>query len=112
MADNLINISSEYDMLSIMRNIGRNYFGDDISEQRIGMFGHLTESYILFNLQLYLSHCDILDFNSSSSIGIPVAHITWSGNTCRYVSLLVISTKLNIFSLANSGIYSGCLKIL
>ena len=43
MAD-LINISSTYNMLEIMRNIGKNYFDADLSEQRLGMFGYTTES--------------------------------------------------------------------
>lgn len=44
MADKITKIASSYDMVSIMRDIGANYFGSDLSEQRIGMFGYLTES--------------------------------------------------------------------
>ena len=44
MADKITKIGSSYDMVSIMREIGANYFGSDLSEQRIGMFGYLTES--------------------------------------------------------------------
>ena len=31
-------------MVNIMRDIGANYFGSDLSEQRVGMFGFITES--------------------------------------------------------------------
>ena len=44
MADNITKISSEYDMVSIMQDIGKSYFGSDLSTQRVGMFGFLTES--------------------------------------------------------------------
>lgn len=44
MSDTITKISSEYDMVEIMQNIGSNYFGPDLSQQRIGMFGYLTES--------------------------------------------------------------------
>lgn len=44
MAENITKISSSYDMVEIMKNIGSNYFGSDISDQRIGMFGFTTES--------------------------------------------------------------------
>lgn len=44
MADNITKISSNYDMIKIMQNIGTNYFGDDLSTQRIGMFGFTVES--------------------------------------------------------------------
>ena len=46
MADKITKIASSYDMVSIMRDIGANYFGSDLSEQRIGMFGYLTESAV------------------------------------------------------------------
>ena len=41
---NLTKIASEYDMVSIMQTIATNYFGGDLSTQRVGMFGYLTES--------------------------------------------------------------------
>lgn len=44
MATNLTNISSQYNMIEILQNISKNYFGDSISEQRIGMFGYTTEA--------------------------------------------------------------------
>ena len=44
MAENLTKIASSYDMVEILKKIGANYFGSDISEQRIGMFGYTTES--------------------------------------------------------------------
>lgn len=44
MSDTITKISSEYDMVEIMQNIGARYFGSDLSQQRVGMFGFLTES--------------------------------------------------------------------
>lgn len=44
MADNLTKIGSGYDMIDIMQQIGSNYFDNDISTQRIGMFGFTVES--------------------------------------------------------------------
>ena len=44
MADSLTNISSSYNMVEILRDIGSNYFGPELSEQRIGMFGYTTEA--------------------------------------------------------------------
>lgn len=40
----LIHISSEYDLIQTITEMGKNYFGEDLSTQRIGMFGLLTES--------------------------------------------------------------------
>ena len=42
--ETITKIASEYDMVNIMRDIGANYFGSDLSEQRVGMFGFITES--------------------------------------------------------------------
>lgn len=44
MADELVKINSKYDMIEIMRNIASAYFPSDISENRLGMFGFITES--------------------------------------------------------------------
>ena len=44
MSDTITKISSEYDMVEIMQNIGARYFGSDLSQQRVGMFGFITES--------------------------------------------------------------------
>lgn len=41
MADN---ISNEYNMTKILQEIGSNFFPNDLSEQRVGMFGFLSES--------------------------------------------------------------------
>lgn len=43
MAD-ITKIASAYDMVEIMKNIGSNYFGEELSDQRIGMFGFTTEA--------------------------------------------------------------------
>lgn len=44
MAENLTKIGSNYDMIELMQKIGSNYFDDDLSMQRIGMFGFTVES--------------------------------------------------------------------
>lgn len=44
MAENITKIASSYDMVDIMRDIAKNYFDADLSEQRIGMFGYTTEA--------------------------------------------------------------------
>ena len=44
MADSITKINSEYDMISIMQDISKKYFSSDLSEERLGMFGHVTES--------------------------------------------------------------------
>ena len=41
MADN---ISNEYNMIEIMQNIGSNFFPNDLSQQRVGMFGFICEA--------------------------------------------------------------------
>lgn len=38
------NISNEYNMTKILQDLGSNFFPTDLSQQRIGMFGFLTES--------------------------------------------------------------------
>lgn len=42
--NDIVKLASEYDLVSIMQDIGSNYFGADLSTQRVGMFGFLTES--------------------------------------------------------------------
>lgn len=40
----LTKISNEFDMIKIMQDIGTKFFGSDMSSERIGMLGHVTES--------------------------------------------------------------------
>lgn len=58
-------ISSEYDMIEKFTEIASNYFGEDISKQRIGMFGYVTESMAkTFNSVLMDSYFRSKEFHS------------------------------------------------
>lgn len=68
MADTITKIGSEYDMVEIMQKIGENYFGSGLSQQRVGMFGYLTESMAhMFGASILDSSARAKEYNTSTA---------------------------------------------
>lgn len=68
MSDTITKIASEYDMVEIMQKIGENYFGSGLSQQRVGMFGYLTESMAhMFGASILDSSARAKEYNTSTA---------------------------------------------
>ena len=68
MSDTITKIASEYDMIEIMQNIGAEYFGSDLSQQRVGMFGYLTESMAhMFGAAILDSSARANEYNTATA---------------------------------------------
>lgn len=68
MSDTITKIASEYDMVEIMQNIGENYFDSGLSQQRVGMFGYLTESMAhMFGASILDSSARSKEYNTATA---------------------------------------------
>lgn len=112
MSENLYNISSEYDMMSMLKNIGIGIFGKDLSTQRLGLFGTIVEHESrIFGSTILDSSIRANEFNiitakkretllcEASTIGLNIDN----ANPVTMSTYLIIDTKSIINNSVNGG---------